>query len=96
MAVISTAVSEVLLYIVRFRAKNAAGLAIASPAWLGREGSRLARVVRLRRPLRHHHVRAHRLCFGHQEFKLAGLVAAGRKPGAVIALDPDFRAAQFG
>ena len=28
---------------------------------------------------------------GHREFQFAGLVAAARKPGAVVALDPDLR-----
>ena len=30
-----------------------------------------------------------RLGLGHQEFELAGLVAAGREAGAVVALDPE-------
>jgi hypothetical protein len=59
------------------------------------ESSGLAGVVRLGGALRHHHVRAHRLGLGHQEFELAGLVAARRQPRAIVALDPDLGAAEF-
>jgi hypothetical protein len=62
---------------------------------LRREGSGLAGVVRLGGALRHHHVGAHRLGLGHEEFELAGLVAARRQPGAVVALDPDLGPAEF-
>ena len=48
----------------------------------------LARVVRLRRALGDDRVRALFDRFGHQELELARLVAAGRQPGAVVALDP--------
>ena len=68
---------------------------MAGHAQLRREGRRLAGVVRLRGPLRHHQIRAHRLRLGHQELQLAGLVAPRRKAGAVIALDPDLWPAQL-
>src|SRR3712207_7473949 len=32
---------------------------------------------------------------GHQELQLAGLVAAGGQPGAVVALDPELRPAEM-
>ena len=60
----------------------------------GRESSGLPTMICLGRALRHHHVGAHLDGLGHQEFQLAGLVAAGRHPRAVVALDPDL-AAQF-
>jgi hypothetical protein len=37
-----------------------------------------------------------RLCFGHQELQLAGLVAAEGKAGLVVALDEEPRAAEQG
>ena len=61
----------------------------------GGEGGGLAGVVRLGGTLRHHQVRTLCLGLGHQELELAGLVAAGRQPGAVVALDPDLRSAEF-
>ena len=68
--------------------------AVLQQARPGRSSRRLAGVVRLRRALGHHHLGAflHRL--RHQEFQLAGLVAAGREAGAVVTLDPEFRPAQ--
>ena len=62
---------------------------MAFHAQLRRERRRLAGVVRLRRALGHDQVGALRLGLGHQELQLAGLVAAGGKAGAVVALDPD-------
>ena len=55
-------------------------------------GSRLAGMVRLRRALGNDDVGALFQRVGDQEFQLAGLVAAGREPGAVVALDPQDRA----
>ena len=52
------------------------------------EGGRLSRVVGLRGALGHDHVGALLDRLGHQELELAGLVAAGRKSRAVVALDP--------
>ena len=52
---------------------------MALHAELGRECRGLARMVGLRRALRHDHVGALGLRFGHQEFELARLVAAGGK-----------------
>ena len=68
---------------------------VAVHAELGGEGGGLTGMVRLRRALRDDHVGAFGLGFGHQEFELARLVAAGRQPRAVVALDPDLRPAQF-
>ncbi len=62
---------------------------------LGGTGRGLACVVRLRGPLGDHQIGALFQRFRHQEFELAGLVAAGGHAGAVIALDPDPRSAQF-
>src|SRR5437879_4179549 len=59
-------------------------------------GSRgLPRMIGLGSALSHDGVGAFGQRFGHQKFKLARLVAAGRQAGAVIALDPDLRAVQF-
>ena len=58
--------------------------------------SRLARVVRLQRAEGQHRVCTARTGLGQQELQLAGLVAAGRQPGAVVALEPDRRPAEGG
>ncbi len=58
----------------------------------GRRG--LAHVVRLVGADGHDGVGAGFECSGHREFQLAGLVAAGCEPGAVVPLDPDLRPAE--
>ena len=63
---------------------------MAFHAQLGGEGGGLAAMVGLGRALGHDHVGALRLGLGHEEFQLAGLVAAGGKAGAIVALDPEF------
>ncbi len=61
---------------------------------MGRGRRRLARVVRLNRPRRHQMVGPISTGVGDQVFQLPRLVAAGREPGQVVALDPDLRTAQ--
>ena len=65
----------------------------AQPELRRRRGG-LADVVRLHRALRHQRVGALRQRLAEQEFQLAVLVAAGREPGAVVALDPELRPAE--
>ena len=55
---------------------------------------RLSGVVRLDRTHRNQRVRAGSQGIAHQEFQLAGLVAAARQSGQVIALDPELGSAQ--
>ena len=57
-------------------------------------GRRLPRVVRLRRTLGDDDVRLLRQRLADQVLELAGLVAAGGQPRAVVALDPQVRAAE--
>ena len=66
----------------------------AAHAELGRDGGGLAAVIGLDGALGDHRVGALGLGVGHQELELAGLVAAGAEAGAVVALDPELRAAQ--
>ena len=61
---------------------------MAFEAELRRCRRRLARVVGLRRALGDDRVGALARCLAHQEFELAGLVAASGKPRAIVALDP--------
>ena len=68
---------------------------MATHTQLGRESGRLAGVVGLGGTLGHHRIGALSQSLGHKELQLAGLVTARRKAGAVIALDPDLRPAQF-
>ena len=60
----------------------------------GREGRRLARVVRLRGALGQNDVGALCNSLRHQELELAGFVAARRKAGAIVSFDPDFRSSK--
>ena len=55
----------------------------------------LARMVGLGRALRHHGIGTLGLSRRHQILELAGLVAARRKPRAIVALDPDFRTVEL-
>jgi len=59
---------------------------------LDRSGQRDAAVVGLRRPHGHQGVATLGQGIGHQEFQLAGLVAAGEEAQLIIALDPHLRA----
>ena len=52
------------------------------------ERGRLADMVRLRGTLRDDHVGLSGQRLAHQELQLAGLVAAGGHPGAIVPLDP--------
>ena len=61
---------------------------MALEAEFGRDRAGLARVVGLGRGLLLQRV-------GHQKLELAGLVAAARQAGAVVALDPQVRAAEM-
>ena len=54
-----------------------------------RRRRRLPRVVGLRGPLGQHNVRAHSHGFSHQKLQLAGFIATGRQPRAIITLYPD-------
>ena len=67
---------------------------VAVEAEAGAEGGGLAHVVGLGGALGDHRVGAQRLGLAHQEFQLAGLVAAGGHAGAVVALDEEARAAE--
>jgi hypothetical protein len=62
------------------------------------DGSRQrdAAVVGLRRAAGDQRVRTFRQRVGHQEFELAGLVAAGKQAEHVVALDPDLGALPTG
>ena len=59
-----------------------------------RRGRGLAHVVRLHRALGDQGVGALGQRLAQQELELAGLVAAGGQAGAVVALDPEFGAAE--
>jgi hypothetical protein len=61
----------------------------AFQALLDRRGQRDAAMVGLRRAAGDHGVGALGQRVGHQEFELAGLVAAGEQAQHVVALDPD-------
>ena len=67
---------------------------MAFHAELGRCGGCLPDMIRLHRTLGDDHVGPGILGRGHQEFQLAGLVAACGKPCAVITLDPQARTAK--
>src|ERR1700691_3286410 len=58
----------------------------------GRERGCLPRMIGLSRALGQHDIGALIARLRHKEFELSRLVAAGRHPGAVVALDPDLRA----